>query len=345
MAIKLLEPGAFIEGVVPTALVDYMEKHALPWEEAAARAGLSPIPLDASRYYPFEAVCAFAEECALASGDDSLGLKAGYYAPIGAGNFADYLSVTAATVEEGLRNWVRFEKLTTNAMSTSHSYEGDYLRQRTEILVFGGRRTQFLDLVFGYDCSRLREMTQDPELSYKVELSQSEPENRADFEELLGPDVTYDCEFDQIFIPRECLAKVPPRHDPVLMRIIEDAAFSAMESLHYQGDDLIRITNQICNCLKSGDASLDNVARQLGMSKRSLQRTLSDADTTYRKLVEDIRRTLAERYLSENDLQISEVAYLLGYSEISAFSRAVKLWFGSSPRAVRNRRSLRPGTC
>lgn len=345
MAIKLLEPGAFIEGVVPMALVDYMENHALHWEAAAARAGLSPVPIDASRYYPFEAVCAFAEECARTSGDDALGLKAGYHAPMGAGNFADYVSVTAATVEEGLRNWVRFEKLTTNAMSTSLSNEGDFLRQRTEILVCGGRRTQFLNLVFGYDCSRLREMTQDPQLSCKVELSQPEPVNRAEFEELLGPDVAYDCEFDQIFIPREYLSRIPPRHDPVLMTIIEDSANSALESLHYQGDDLIRITNQICNCLKSGDTSLDNVARELGMSKRSLQRTLSEADTTYRKLVEDVRRSLAERYLSEHDLQISEVAYLLGYSEISAFSRAVKLWFGSSPRAVRNSRTLRPNAC
>ena len=77
------------------------------------------------------------------------------------------------------------------------------------------------------------------------------------------------------------------------------------------------------------------VARRLHMSERSLQRHLRDEGVRFEALVEGLRRDLAMSYLSDRKMAIAEVAYLLGYSEPSAFHRAFKRWTGTTPGELR----------
>jgi AraC-like DNA-binding protein len=83
------------------------------------------------------------------------------------------------------------------------------------------------------------------------------------------------------------------------------------------------------------EATLSAVATKLHMSVRSLQRRLSDEGSTFDDVLEDTRRDLALRYLSDSKIAIAEVAYLLGYSEPSAFHRAFKRWTGKTPAQAR----------
>ena len=74
----------------------------------------------------------------------------------------------------------------------------------------------------------------------------------------------------------------------------------------------------------------------LGVSPRSLQRRLANATTTFRQLVDDVRHALAKLYLGDHDRPITQVAYLLGFSDSRrAFSRAHKRWSGKTPQDVR----------
>ncbi|HVK77274.1 MAG TPA: helix-turn-helix transcriptional regulator [Kofleriaceae bacterium] len=79
------------------------------------------------------------------------------------------------------------------------------------------------------------------------------------------------------------------------------------------------------------------VARRLGMSERTLQRRLKDEGTTFAVLVDEVRTDLARMYLADDRLAVYEVAFLLGFSEPSAFNRAFKRWLGTSPREYRQR--------
>jgi AraC-like DNA-binding protein len=73
------------------------------------------------------------------------------------------------------------------------------------------------------------------------------------------------------------------------------------------------------------------------MSERSVQRRLADEGETFDGLLDELRRELAVRYLADKKIAIAEVAFLLGYSEPSAFHRAFKRWTGSTPSQVRQR--------
>jgi AraC-like DNA-binding protein len=73
------------------------------------------------------------------------------------------------------------------------------------------------------------------------------------------------------------------------------------------------------------------VADLLNMSKRKLQLKLANKNARYKKLLDDIRLTKAKQFLNEKELSLNEIAFLLGYSEVSSFSRAFKRWTGIAP--------------
>lgn len=88
---------------------------------------------------------------------------------------------------------------------------------------------------------------------------------------------------------------------------------------------------------KSGDASIGAVARRMGLTVHGLRRQLKECDAAYDELVVSVRQTVAMRYVESSDDDLTTIALMLGYSELSAFSRAFKRWHGQSPSACRNR--------
>ena len=91
--------------------------------------------------------------------------------------------------------------------------------------------------------------------------------------------------------------------------------------------------------LSEGQPPLERVARDIGVSARTLQRRLHEEGTSYAQVIDDLRRQMAPSLLGNRDLAVYEVAYLLGYADPSAFFRAFRRWHDCSP--VEYRRSLR----
>ena len=104
------------------------------------------------------------------------------------------------------------------------------------------------------------------------------------------------------------------------------------------------VENAIAPLLPHGKANVEAVAQQLAMSPRTLARRLSEEDTSFSDVLEGLRNDLAARYLAGKEFGIAQIAWLLGYQETSAFSRAFKRWTGKAPRDIRVAgRSLKKG--
>jgi AraC-like DNA-binding protein len=84
--------------------------------------------------------------------------------------------------------------------------------------------------------------------------------------------------------------------------------------------------------------SVDNLARRMHLSSRTLQRRLEEAGTSYQSLLDDVRKQVARRLLATTDLDPGEIAFLLGFEELSSFTRAFHAWEGTTP--IRYRASL-----
>jgi AraC-like DNA-binding protein len=91
----------------------------------------------------------------------------------------------------------------------------------------------------------------------------------------------------------------------------------------------------IVDQLPSGNVTDESVSRVMNMSSRKLQRQLEIAGTTFNTLLNEIRQDLAKKYLREQQVCMTEIAFLLGFSESSAFSRAFKRWMGVTPSEYR----------
>lgn len=92
---------------------------------------------------------------------------------------------------------------------------------------------------------------------------------------------------------------------------------------------------------KQGDASIGAVARRMGLTVHGLRRQLRDCDAAYDEFLLSVRQAAALRYVESADHDLTTIALMLGYSELSAFSRAFRRWHGRSPSACRNRASAR----
>jgi AraC-like DNA-binding protein len=95
------------------------------------------------------------------------------------------------------------------------------------------------------------------------------------------------------------------------------------------------VENAILPLLPHGEANLEEVARKLGVSRRTLARRLSSEKLTFSAVMEDLKINLSERYLADDYLSVSQVAWLVGYQEVSSFTHAFRRWTGKSPRQVR----------
>jgi len=96
------------------------------------------------------------------------------------------------------------------------------------------------------------------------------------------------------------------------------------------------VENTLPRLLPHGKASASEVAQHLGMSPRTLARKLRAEGVAFANILAQLRSALAQRYLSERELPISEIAWLLGYCEVSSFTHAFKRWTGKTPRQYRS---------
>lgn len=96
-----------------------------------------------------------------------------------------------------------------------------------------------------------------------------------------------------------------------------------------------KVKKRIVEHLPSGDATLENVASDLALSTRTLQRMLSQENTGFMQLLEETRKELARGYVSQHTMDLTEIAFLLGFSDLSSFSRSFKRWTGQPPNHYR----------
>lgn len=116
-------------------------------------------------------------------------------------------------------------------------------------------------------------------------------------------------------------------HDEMLMRYLVEIK---------KGDIVQQVQSIILENLPDGQVTDDMVARELNLSGRSMQRRLKEHKTTFRFLLDSVREMVAKQYIENPMNRMSDIAFLLGFSEQSAFSRAFKKWTGKSPVEYRN---------
>ncbi len=160
----------------------------------------------------------------------------------------------------------------------------------------------------------------------------------AEIRAFFGVDIEFGADADEILFPRPVALLSVVGRDERLNELLR----------HYAEEALVRNPQQrltvrskaedsLSELLPHGRATAAEVARRLGMSPRTLARRLVEEGTSFAETLDELRAALAKRYLQDKTLPISEIAWLLGYREISSLTHAFKRWTGMTPRGFRAR--------
>src|SRR5215831_1502672 len=140
---------------------------------------------------------------------------------------------------------------------------------------------------------------------------------------------------DALDIPRAVLTRRMPLANPDLASHFVAEAEARMRGA---GEGIVaRVERAALAELPSGAPSMRRIARSLQLSERQLRRELASAGLGFRSIVEDLRRERAAALLGRERATVVDTAFVLGFSEVSAFSRAFKRWFGLPPAEYRQR--------
>jgi AraC-like DNA-binding protein len=171
----------------------------------------------------------------------------------------------------------------------------------------------------------------------RVRFAHPRRRGSADLDEFFGRDVEFGAAIDEITFTADARELPVVSADPHLNKLLItycEEAISRRSTCHSSFRSSVE--NAIAPLLPHGKARAGEIARRLGMSQRTFARRLSLDGLSFSELLQNLRRDLAERYLADQQLSISQVAWLLGYEEVGAFSHAFKRWTDKTPRQARS---------
>lgn len=158
----------------------------------------------------------------------------------------------------------------------------------------------------------------------------------AEFSEFFGGNIEFAAAIDEIQFDKRVGALPVVGADPYLNRLLVKICEETLSHRRGKGASFqSSVANAVAPLLPHGKARAGTIARELGVSPRTLARRLAAEDLTFSGLLQKLRADLARRYLADDSLSISQIAWLLGYREVGAFSHAFKRRTGKTPREAR----------
>jgi AraC-like DNA-binding protein len=185
-----------------------------------------------------------------------------------------------------------------------------------------------------------QQLTNRRVLPSSVKLIHRRTEDCSEINAFMGCEIEFGADADEVTFPSS-IATIPTvGADPFLNELLVSYCEEALAHRTSQRGELRSvIENAMVPILPYDRMRTGEIARKLGMSERTLARRLSNEGLTFSAILDELRRDLALRYLKDDALSISQIAWLLGYQEVSAFTHAFKRWTGMTPMQVRNRTS------
>ena len=181
-----------------------------------------------------------------------------------------------------------------------------------------------------------RQLTNRRLIPSRVRIIHLRPKTPAEFRSFLGCEIEFGSDVDEIVFPGAVRLMPVVSADPHLNELLIKYSEEALAHRPTKPAALrASVENAIAPLLPHGKAGAGEVARRLGMSHRTLARRLAAEGLTFSEIQAELKIDLAKRYLNDGDLPISQIAWLLGYREVSAFTHAFKRWTATTPRGWR----------
>ncbi len=325
-----------IRAAVLSSFRDCIAERGVDPDALLLEAGLDAGALDdPASELPIDSVALLMELAAERTKDPAFGLSLAEAYPLGATGLYGYIVLHARTVRDAIEAMTRFAGLVCYPSSMVFREEDNFATMSWYFPTSHTRRVQLASFINAILMLRLRRMTGRDWIPPLVEVEHPELPCPARLHRIFGPRVTFNARENLIAIDRATLQRTNKGADPRLFQILTETGEAKLNELAGRPDLVGRTARAIVEVLSTDPPLLERVAERMRMTPRSLQNRLAQQGTTFERILSDTRRHLAERYLRDTDLPLTEIALLLGFSEQSAFTRAARGWFGRPPRQLR----------
>jgi AraC-like DNA-binding protein len=276
------------------------------------------------------------EEAAQATADDCFGLHLGEnYNPRNIGPLV-YVVLNSPTIRAGIENFERYLQVYNEAAKWFFTTEDNrgYIRYLlTDLGINSLRHSNEHGMTIAFNM--LRMMVGSHWAPKEVQFVHEAPKQISEHLRIFQAPVSFGCKTNAIVIDRQFVEREVPAADQRLYQILKRYLDQVLSEMPREDSLLASVRRATAETMRDGDLKLARVAKQMAMSTRTLQRQLKERGVDFKQLTEETRRRFAVNYLKERKNTLTEVAFLLGYSELSAFNRAFKRWTGSTPLEYR----------
>jgi AraC-like DNA-binding protein len=181
-----------------------------------------------------------------------------------------------------------------------------------------------------------RQLPGYPRFVREVHVTHPAPSYRAEYDRVFQLPVFFESGKNALLMTDDSWMNIKsPNPSRYVFGVLSERAEALLKELDNSKSTRGRVESLLVPMLHTGDAGMDTIADKMGLSRQTLFRKLKAEGTTFEKVLDELRHKMALNYLSGKKVSVNEAAYLVGFSEPAAFSRAFKRWTGSSPRAMR----------
>ena len=325
------------QGGLSRLAIARLKSAGVPVVPVLRRVGLTPeVIADPEERLSVRSQITLLEEAAIALQDDSLGFTLARDFDPRALGLLYYVMASSQTLGDALNRVARYSQTTNEALVVRYR-EGNRLiinlsysgvprhsdRHQIEFCMFAVLRI----------CRVLTERNLVPQ---DFSIAHHRSEGTAEMSRFVGTKVEFGADTDE-FALNSNTRELPVIHaDHHLNDLLLKYCEAALKNRKRDKSQLrTRVENAISTLLPHGRALVEDVARDLRMSKRTLARRLSEDGLNFTEILQQLRHDLALRYLNDRQMNVSKIAWLLGFNDVSAFTHACKRWTGKTPSEMR----------
>ncbi len=314
----------------------FLRRRGVDFVELCARVGIDPARADSGDgFISFAAFMALLRLGAQETGDPAFGV---HYAedaqPVPVGLFY-HLTASVKTLGEAIAARIDYADAVVTGYRMAFAVEGD---KASLIWLFPddlGDKTQYAEYAVVFVVERIRKLVDRGWAPLEVWFDHAPTKSRDECGRICQCPVRFDMPSTRIVFDAATLAWELPNANKQLADLLKAAVEATAPREKTDSDFVEKAYSAAAKLLRSESLNIDALGKELGLSRRTLQRRLDENATSFRALMTNVQKRIGHYLLLQTDLPITEIALSLGFSDSSSFSRAAKNWYGQTPSELR----------
>jgi AraC-like DNA-binding protein len=278
----------------------------------------------------------FLNAASKALNDDWLGFHLGLDLDFRTAGRLFYVFASAARLGDGLERLQRYCRVTNEAVQITYSRSKECTITVSYSGVARHRDRHQIEFIMTLLLGLCRSLTGRQLIPRRVSFAHHRDAEASPMRRFVGTEIEYDAGRDELVLDVSAHEFPLVGADPYLGELMRESCEAALAPRASNVSQLrTSVENIIAPLLPHAKVPGREVARRLGLSERTFARRLAEEGTTYGEILDQLRQEIATTYLAETDLHISQIAWLLGFHQASAFTHACRRWAGRTPREMR----------